>query len=176
VSTERERRFPAPIRGQILFAAVFFLISALLLSLIGDQTRYAEGKQFFAQPRFWPAVALGGMVICGGLYLRALPRHRLAREDLREAGRWLGALEWALWFMAYVLAVPKLGYLPVSVAFAVAMTWRLGYRSARWLWTAAIFGVLVVVTFKGFLSVKIPGAALYELFPEAVRSLFILYF
>jgi hypothetical protein len=52
------------------------------------------------------------------------------------------------------------------------MTWRLGYRSGRWLVGAGAFGAAVVVLFKAFLSVKIPGGAVYDLLPEAIRTFF----
>ncbi len=41
---------------------------------------------------------------------------------------------------------------------------------------AACIGFSIVVIFKSFLEVKIPGGAIYELFPNAMRSFFILNF
>ena len=176
MSTELERRFPGPIRGQILFAVAFFAISALLLSQIGQQTAWAKGTKLFAQPRFWPAVSLGGMVLFGALHWAHMPRRRVTRDDRQESWRWLTTFEWVGWFLVYVFAVPVIGYLPVTIAFSVGMCWRLGYRSTRWYWTAAAFACVVVVLFKGFLSVRIPGAAAYEYLPGTMRTFFILYF
>lgn len=61
--TEEERRFKGSVRGQSLFAIIFVVASLLLLSQLGNETRWAKGTQLFAQPRFWPAVAVGGMVL-----------------------------------------------------------------------------------------------------------------
>lgn len=173
--TERERRFPGPRRGQLIFAVAFLVISAGLLSLIGDQTRWVDKTKLFAQPRFWPAVGLGLMVLLGGLHLYLLPWRHATRYDWWEARKWGRVVEYALWFMAYVFAVPVLGYLPVTLIFVPALMWRMGYRSRRMLWIGLIFAVTVVVMFKAFLSVKIPGGAVYELLPGGLRNFFILY-
>jgi hypothetical protein len=174
MSSERERRFVGPRRGQIVFAVFFFAASALLLALIGDQTRWVPKTQLAAQPRFWPGVGLGLMTVCGGLYLYRLPWKRPARADWAELRRWGAVLEYALWFMAYVLAVPILGYLPTTLVFVPLLSWRMGYRRPRMLVIAALFGVCVVVLFKSFLSVRIPGGMVYEYLPGALRSFFIL--
>ncbi len=176
MSTPEERRFVGRLQGQVIFAIGFVVLSALLLSQIGEQTRWAKGTAFFAQPRFWPAVGLGGMVLFGALHFWRLPRRRVRRTDVIEARIWAQPLEYALWFMGYVLLVPIIGYLPVTMAFVPALIWRMGYRSKRLLWAGVVFAVLVVVLFKSVLQVKIPGAALYEYLPGALRSFFILNF
>lgn len=173
--TERERRFPGPRRGQLIFAVGFLAVSALLLALIGDQTRWIDKTQLFAQPRFWPAVGLGLMVALGGLHLYLLPWRHSSRYDWWEARKWVRVLEFALWFLVYVLAVPWLGYLPVTLIFVPSLMWRIGYRSVRMQWIGVGFAVIVVLLFKAVLSVKIPGGAVYEYLPGAMRSFFILY-
>lgn len=174
--TERERRFPGPRRGQLLFALGFVAVSALLLAMIGDQTRWVDKTQLFAQPRFWPAVGLGLMVAAGALHLYLLPWRHVTRYDRWEALKWVRVLEYALWFLAYVLLVPLIGYLPVTMGFVPALMWRMGYRDRRFLALGVGFAVVVVVLFKSLLSVKIPGGALYEYLPGALRSFFILNF
>jgi hypothetical protein len=174
--SERERRFPAPRRGQLGFTLALLTVVALLLVNIGGQTVWAAKTPVFAQPRFWPAVGLGLMGLCGILYLRALPWKRFNRMDRREAIRWFKALEFVLWFMAYVLAVPRLGYLPVTAVFVPIMAWRMGYRTTRMRWISVGFGVATVLVFKTFLAVKIPGGAIYEYLPDALRSFFLINF
>jgi hypothetical protein len=162
--------------GQALFAIAFLLLSVLLLSQIGDQTKWVRKTKFFAQPRFWPAVGLGGMVLFGALHLLRLPQWRIERADWREGGVWLQSVEFVLWFMAYVWLVPLAGYLPVTLVFVPALLWRMGYRDRRLLWSGAGIGLITVVLFKSLLDVKIPGAALYEYLPGTLRSFFILNF
>jgi hypothetical protein len=164
-----------PKRGQLLFAVIFLVLSALLAAFLWDQTVWKNGKDLFSQARFWPAIGVFGMVGFTALHIRHLPRRRLARADWIEGRIWLSVFEYAGWFLAYVWLVPLVGYLPVSLAFALALTWRMGYRSARMLWIAALFALVVVLVFKGFLQVKIPGAALYEYLPGALRTFAILY-
>ena len=166
--------------GQIVFALCFVLIALLLVVMLPDQTVWKNRTKFFAQPRFWPAVGVIGMLVFGGLHLWMRPRHRsrryLNRYDLREAGVWLASLEYAVWFLVYVWLVPIIGYLPATLIFAPLLSWRLGYHSRKMLWISVLFGVAVVVMFKGFLDVKIPGGLIYEYLPDELRSFFILNF
>lgn len=172
IDEDRGRR---PVRGQFLFAIFFLAVSSVLAALLWDQTTWKPGKHWFSQARFWPAVGVLGMVAFTALHIRHLPRRRLARADWAEGRIWLSVTEFAAWFLAYVFLVPLIGYLPVTIAFSMALTWRMGYRGAKMPWLACAFAVLVVVVFKGFLQVRIPGAALYEYLPGTLRSLFILY-
>ncbi len=177
MSKDAENRFSGPVRGQILFAAGFFVVSAVLLTQIGGQTSpWLEDTRFAAQPRFWPLVGLGGMAGFAALHIWHLPRLRPVSADAHEARRWGLAFEWVIWFLAYVWLVPVIGYLPVTMGFAAALSWRMGYRSARMVWVSVGFGAVVVVLFKSVLNVKIPGAWLYEFLPGAIRNFFILNF
>ncbi|WP_322866737.1 tripartite tricarboxylate transporter TctB family protein [Aquicoccus sp. G2-2] len=174
--TEEERRFTWPIRGQLLFALVFVVAALLLLSQLGSETKWVKRTAFFAQPRFWPAVAVGGMALFGALHLWKLPRKRFTKPDFVEWQVWFLALEWVLWFMGYVLIVPVLGYLPTTVLFMPLMTWRMGYRRPAMLWLSVAVGLGIVVLFKTFLEVKIPGGMVYDYLPDPLRSFFILHF
>ncbi|MEM8730299.1 MAG: tripartite tricarboxylate transporter TctB family protein [Pseudomonadota bacterium] len=176
MTTERERRFPGPRRGQLAFALGLLGISALLLVQIGGQTRWVENTQLFAQPRFWPAVGLGLMTLGALLHLIRLPWRRFTEFDRSEGLKWAAALEYVIWFMVYVTLVPIVGYLPVTLVFVPALAWRMGYRSPRWLWLSVGLGFVIVVLFKSVLNVRIPGAASYEFLPDALRSFFILNF
>jgi hypothetical protein len=162
--------------GQVVFVTVALALTLFLLSRITAQTVWVEGaRSLAAQPRFWPGVALGTMAAGLGLHLWRMRRRRPDLRDWTEVRRWAEPLEYALWFMAYVYTVPIVGFLPMSLVFACALTWRLGYRSRLTLAVAALFAVATVVVFKGFLGVKIPGAALYEILPGATRSFFLTY-
>ena len=162
--------------GQFAFALGFVLISVLLLVLLGDQTDWKPKTKLFAQPRFWPAVGVIGMVVFGGLHLRLQPRRRVGINNRREGRVWASSIEYAVWFFAYVWLVPIFGYLPTTLVFAPALTWRLGYKSPKMLWISVVFGFCVVVVFKSVLEVKIPGGMIYEYLPGALRSFFILNF
>lgn len=174
MSTERERRFVGPRRGQFVFALGFLSASVLLLLLIGDQTAWVDKTRLAAQPRFWPAVGLGLMVGALALHLWRMPWRGVTRFDRAELRRWLTVFEFAGWFMAYVVAVPIFGYLPTTLVFMPAFAWRMGYRSRKMMAISVLFAICVVVMFKSVLSVKIPGGAVYEYLPGALRSFAIL--
>ena len=172
--------------GQTVFAVAFLAVSALLLALIGEETVWKKGTKLAAQPRFWPAVSLGAMVLFAALHLRGLTGRR--GEEMRargaapfrwgferaEARHWSRGLEFVAWFAVLILLVPWIGFAPSAIAFAVLLAWRLGY-SRRTLFIAAAFALAVVVVFKAGLSVRIPGGALYEWLPAPARSFAILY-
>lgn len=163
-------------RGQPLFALMFLGIVLFLLSQLGSQTRWTDDTAFVAQPGFWPGIGVIGMALFTALHFWHLPRRRLRRDDWLEARLWARALEFVVWFLVYVYAVPRIGYLPASVIFMGVLTWRLGYRSRAMLALGAAFGALVVVVFKTVLQVRIPGGDLYEVMPDVVRSFLIVNF
>jgi len=145
-----ERRFKGPIRGQLIFALLFLSLSILLLSQLGDQTKWIKKAKFAAQP--------------------------VLQVDLQEAKRWLQVIEYCVWFIAYVWVVPNLGYLISTVIFLPALAYRAGYRNQKMITYAAGIGFCIVVIFKSFLEVKIPGGIIYEFLPNVLRNFFILNF
>ncbi len=161
--------------GQIVFVIAALAVSLLLLSQIGRETLWVEDAKFAAQPRFWPLVALIVMIAGFGLHLFQMRRRRPASVDWVEVRRWAEPLEYVGWFMAYVFTVPVAGFLPVSIVFAYALTWRLGYRKPLMLASAVAFAIALVIVFKALLGVKIPGAMVYEYLPDAFRSFFLQY-
>ncbi|MDJ0627142.1 MAG: tripartite tricarboxylate transporter TctB family protein [Rhodobacter sp.] len=163
-----------PRRGQMLFASVFGAFAVFLAVSYPGQTAWVEKTKTAAQPGFWPLIGVGGMVLFTGLHILRLNSRRLRRPDWAEGRRWTGALEFCVWFLAYVFLVPVIGYVFASALFVPALTWRMGYRSGFMLWVSLGFALAVVVVFKAFLEVKIPGGAFYDYFPAALRSFFIL--
>ncbi|MCP4319434.1 MAG: tripartite tricarboxylate transporter TctB family protein [Hyphomicrobiales bacterium] len=162
--------------GDRYFAIAIVVLSGGLLALIGDQTQWKAGSALLKQPSFWPGISLAGMTLCAVLYfLQSLRAERYATWDRREAVIWLRCLEFPIWFMAYVFVVPLVGYLPTTVIFCPLLARRMGYKSPRVLLSAALMGAVIVILFKGFLQVRVPGGALYEYLPAALRNFMILY-
>ena len=161
--------------GGLLFAALFLAFSLFLLSQLGAETKFSAKGKLFAQPAFWPAVGVFGMVFFGALHVITRRRADIAAE-LAEGAVWLRPFEYLVWFMAYVTAAPQIGYLAATVIFMVLMALRAGYRSARMLIAAALTGLAIVLIFKTFLQVKIPGGAIYEALPDAIRNFMIVNF
>lgn len=89
---------------------------------------------------------------------------------------WFRSVEYALWFMAYVLVVPYIGYLIATMLVCYLLALRSGYRSKAMLSASVVGGVLVVVLFKSMLQVKVPGGLIYEYLPGTFRSFMLTYF
>lgn len=165
-------------RAEIVFGVGSLAAALFLASQLDSQTSWLRGHPFVAQPAFWPVVSIGGMLLFGACELWNVWRRNRAGQGgsiVAEVLHWFRALEFVAWFMAYVAVVPVVGYLPTTMAFCAALTWRLGYRQARTLAAAVLTGIAAVVIFKSFLSVRIPGGALYEYLPDTVRNFMILY-
>ena len=168
------KRYRRP--GDILFAWLILIFSVYLLSQIFDQSAYKNGGKLFAQPRFWPAVSLLGMVFFAAMHLlgSALSERILGRW--REVWTWCTSFEYAAWFIAYAASVPYAGYLPATVIFAVVLTFRVGYRKISTLAAAAITAVIIVVLFKALLKVNLPSGLVYESLPDGLRQIMLTYF
>ncbi len=165
----------APRPGGFVFALAFLACALVLLFYLGEETKFSASGKLFAQPRFWPAVGVIGMVGFGALHLVTIWRNRTGRDGL-EVVNWVRALEYLAWFMVYVWAVPKIGYLAATILFCVILAVRQGYRAARHLVAAAVLGFAIVLVFKTGLQVKIPGGAVYEYLPGALRNFMIVNF
>ena len=157
--------------GEVAVMNAFLSVSVLLLVLMPWQTVWAPNTKIYMQPAFWPAVGLGLMVVFSAAASLVALMSRPASDLARELVVWLRGGEFVLWFMTYVWLVPRLGYLLMTMSFCCALAWREGYRSGRWMAISAVFGLGVVVVFKGLLGVNIPAGQIYDLLPPgAVRS------
>lgn len=165
-------------RAEIVFAVASFLIAVVLATQWASQTTWNAGQGWGRQPGLWPLIAVTGMLVFGAGELVACILRNIRRgggDAWAEVRHWAAAGEYLLWYMGYVLLVPWLGYLGATVLFATALTFRAGYRG-RMLGWAALSGALIVVGFKTLLSVRIPGGAVYELFPQAIRNFLVIHF
>ncbi|MDF1728427.1 MAG: tripartite tricarboxylate transporter TctB family protein [Sulfitobacter sp.] len=160
--------------GDLVISIAALLFALFLLISLPTQTTWIKGQSLFAQPAFWPAVAVISMVLFSGLhFLGAIVSPRIPGRS-QEILYWFKALEYPVWFLAYVALVPWLGYLPSTIIFTVALSFRLGYRGWKWTGIATIFSIIVVILFKGFLRVKIPAGEIYSLLPPGDFRLFVM--
>lgn len=168
------KRYRRP--GDIVFAWVLLIVSVFLLSQLFEQTAYKPRGKLFAQPRFWPAVSLMGMAGFAVFHLLGSALSERIEGRWREVWTWIAALEYAGWFIAYAALVPLGGYLPTTLVFALALTLRAGYRSARMLIAAGACAVIIVLLFKTLLRVNLPAGRVYELLPDGLRPFMLTYF
>ena len=167
---ERHRR-----PGDIVFAWLFLLISVFLLTQLSTQAPWNPKAKVFSQPAFWPTLSVCLMALFAALHLLSSALSPRLAGRWKELSFWLRSAEYAIWFMAYVFVVPKLGYLPTTILFGFVLTLRAGYRNKRVLIGMLILSICIVLIFKSFLQVKIPGGALYEYLPDALRSFALTY-
>jgi hypothetical protein len=168
------KRYRRP--GDLVFSVLFLLFSVFLLLNLQTETTWNSRDKLFAQPAFWPYVSVGVMILFAVLHLISGLVSPVVPGRWKEVTFWLLSLEFAGWFMIYVIFVPQLGYLPATILFAVMLSLRLGYRTKMMLGAAVLFSVTVVVIFKSLLQVKVPGGLIYEYLPTALRSFMLTYF
>ena len=162
--------------GNLFFATIFMVLSLVLVSHLGSQAQWMSSTKWSSQPALWPAISVFGMLIFAALnWISAIVSPRIDGR-WQEVWFWLRSIEFIAWFMAYVVLVPLLGYLPSTILFAIALTYRAGYRSAKMFGFAVITAVSVVVIFKSFLQVRVPGGQVYEYLPDFLRSFMLTYF
>ena len=171
---DKFKRYRRP--GDIVFSLVFLAFTLFLLSQIGEQTVWKKGTKLFAQPSFWPAISLGCMSLFAVLHLLGSLASPRIHGRWAEVRLWARSLEYVVWFLIYVATVPVIGYLLATILFAVLLSYRLGYRSLKWGFVAALTGFAIVLLFKTFLQVKVPGGQIYEYLPDGWRSFMLVYF
>jgi len=166
-------------RAEFVYGVAAFLFAVFLLTQFRNQTVWVDGLQLTKQPAFWPIVSILGMVVFGTFELIISWRRFATRQGtpvFEELVFWLHCLEWPFWFLGYVLVVPYLGYLPTTLVYFAILSIRLGYRSPRMILIALVTGLVIVLIFKSFLSVKIPGGLIYNYLPDALRNFLIINF
>ncbi len=161
--------------GNFFFASFFLFVSLALCTQLGSQAKWLDGTKWSSQPALWPNIAIIGMTIFAGLnWISAFVSEKIDGR-WAEISIWLRSFEFVLWFMGYVVLVPKLGYLPSTIIFGLALSVRMGYRSRKMLAVSVLTSSAIVVTFKSFLQVRVPGGAAYEFLPDAMRSFMLTY-
>ncbi len=104
-------------------------------------------------------------------------RFLLPTSAYLEVTRYVAALEFVAYFIAYTLVVPWLGYLVSTVLMGTLLPWRLGYRGRTWFVRSLLASLGVVVVFRTFLQIKTPVSIwLYDQLPTALRGFMLTYF
>lgn len=161
----RERR-----PGDLVFAFGFFLFAMICAVALPSQAKFLGNKVLVSEPGFWPMVGVTMMVFFGALHLLSTWNAPRLPGRLTEVLHWVRSIEFVAWFIAYVMAVPIIGYLASTMVFALLLTFRLGYRKLPVLGAALLFAFVVVVVFKSGLGVKIPAGAIYQYLPDSIRT------
>ncbi|MDE0984731.1 MAG: tripartite tricarboxylate transporter TctB family protein [Yoonia sp.] len=104
-------------------------------------------------------------------------RFMLPTSAYFELTKYVAALEFVAYFIAYTLLVPRLGYLISTMLFGSFLTWRLGYRTRTWALRGMACSFAIVIAFRTLLQIKTPGSIwLYDQLPSVIRAFMLTYF
>ena len=156
--------------GDVVFAAMFLALALLLAAALPSQAPFVQNTMLVAQPAFWPLVGVSMLVVFGAIHFISSVWSPRIPGRWAEVLFWVRSIEFVGWFLGYVIAVPKFGYLPSTILFVFLLSLRLGYRSAGVLWSGAAFSLAVVLVFKMGLGVGLPAGAIYEYLPDGIRN------
>ena len=152
-----------------------------LVDLEGRVTRFGR---ILKQSWVVPMLCLMLLVPAAMLNLRqSLKVHRWRKRFMQptsaefELSKYVAALEFVLYFIAYTVSVPLLGYLLATLLFGTFLTWRLGYRTRIWIVRGAVSSFFIVLLFRSLLQIKTPVSIwLYDQLPSALRAFMLTYF
>ncbi|GLT10720.1 hypothetical protein GCM10007928_29520 [Sulfitobacter porphyrae] len=156
--------------GDLIFAAGFLVLALACLVAVPWQAQFLGKKSLVEEPGFWPTVGVVMMVVFGAIHFVCTWNAPRLPGRLKEVIVWARSLEFVVWFIVYVTAVPVIGYLPATLLFALLLTLRAGYRSLHMLGAAAGLALVTVLVFKTGLGVKLPAGAVYQYLPDGIRS------
>lgn len=154
------------------------------LGLIDIEGRVTRFGRILKQP--WVAPMLCLLVLVPAAIVNMWSSHFVHKWRQRfqlptklnyEIEQWMRALEFVAYFIAYTLVVPILGYLVSTVLFGLFLTWRLGYRTKRWIGISILSSFAIVIVFRSFLQIKTPVSIwLYDQLPVTAKSFMLSYF
>lgn len=165
-------------RAEIVFAVASFLVAVFLATQWSTQTSWGSGRPITRQPGLWPLIAVVGMLLFGAGELVACVLCNLRNgggDALAEVWHWVKSTEYVLWCLVQVAATPYVGYFPATMIFMTVLALRLGYRG-RVVALSPLIAIGIVLLFKTFLSVRIPGGEICDIFPQALRNFLIIQF
>ncbi len=154
------------------------------LGLVDVEGRVTRFGRILKQSWVAPLICLAIFVPAALANLRASwketawrKRFRLPTSAWFELTKYAAALEYVAYFIGYTLIVPVLGYLVSTLILGTYLTWRLGYRSRRWMLIGFVSSFAVVAVFRTFLQIKTPITIwLYDQLPTGWRAFMLTYF
>ena len=109
--------------------------------------------------------------------LKKSQRLKIPNKIQYEISQWIRSIEFIVYFLIYTFAIEIFGYLISTMIFANFLTFRLGYRTKKWILTSTICSFVVVIIFRSILQIKTPvNIWLYKYFPENIEVFMKIYF
>ncbi|MBK8440815.1 MAG: tripartite tricarboxylate transporter TctB family protein [Rhodobacter sp.] len=169
----------------LALSIIFAALSTGLLALIAVATKSGPASAgWWTRPWLMPAVALTILAAANLVTLwrevtdlRARPPSPdEATEGWTALLGWLRPLEYLGYFAAYLWGILHLGYFAATLVFVFFLMWRAGLHAPRWQLAGLGLVLFMIGVFRFGLGVWMPAPALYDLFPDALRSALIRWF
>jgi hypothetical protein len=154
-------------------------ITLVLMLLAPFATRpQPVGKAWYLAPINWPLFSLGIAAVAGAVLAwrflrawRAAPDAGVYRTNALSAfGGLAFALEYSLYFCAYLIAVGWVGFGIATLVFLQFVVWRAGLRGRSWVLATVLVTIAIVVIFRLGIGLWFPLAPLFKLFPAWVGN------
>jgi nitrate reductase gamma subunit len=164
---------------------LFSALSVTLLACIGIATRWGpESAGWWTRPMLMPGIALSLLVAANIITLardiadlRRNPPSMVERAEGRaKLLGWLQPIEFLAYYGIYVFVIQHAGYFPSTLIFILVLMFRVKLTTPRWIIAGLGAAVFMVAVFRMGLGVWMPAPALYEIFPDGVRSALIRWF
>ena len=168
-----------PVEAEGMAATVLLVATLALIALAPFATRAQPvGKAWYLAPINWPLFSLGIAALAGAALAwrffaawRAAPDGSAFRANALWAFGGMGfALEYSLYFCAYLLAVAWIGFSIATFIFLEFVVWRCGLRGRKWVLSAFLVTVGIVVVFRLGIGLWFPLSPLLKLFPAWIGN------
>ena len=179
------------ITGDLTLSIIFLLFVVFLLIYFNSESGWSARdlnqkrvgkilKQQWVGPLMCMAILLPATILNTLEAFKAYKKSKrllLPNKIMYEMTQWIRSLEFILYFLVYTFSITVLGYLISTLIFAVFLTYRLGYRTKKWIFISLFSSFIVVLIFRTILQIKTPvNIWLYKFFPENLEVFMKIYF
>ncbi len=175
---------PASRLESLALTVIFTAASGGLLAAIEVATRSNARGGWWTQPWLMPGIALTILVAANLITLwrdvADLRRNPPLPAEWAAARAallgWARPVEYLGWFAAYLWLIHHAGYGVATLGFVLFLIWRTGLWSVRWALAGVGLCAFMIAVFRMGLGVWMPAPDLYDIFPQAVRTVLIRWF
>tara|TARA_B100001996_G_scaffold282816_1_gene223135 strand:- start:207 stop:893 length:687 start_codon:yes stop_codon:yes gene_type:complete len=179
------------ITGDLTLSIIFLLFVVFLLIYFNSESGWSARdlnqkrvgkilKQQWVGPLMCMVILLPATILNTLEAFKAYKKSKrllLPNKIMYEMTQWIRSLEFILYFLVYTFSITVLGYLISTLIFAVFLTYRLGYRTKKWIFISLFSSFIVVLIFRTILQIKTPvNIWLYKFFPENLEVFMKIYF
>jgi len=179
------------ITGDLTLSIIFLLFVVFLLIYFNSESGWSARdlnqkrvgkilKQQWVGPLMCMAILLPATILNTLEAFKAYKKSKrllLPNKIMYEMTQWIRSLEFILYFLVYTFSITVLGYLISTLIFAVFLTYRLGYRTKKWIFISLFSSFIVVLIFRTILQIKTPvNIWLYKFLPENLEVFMKIYF